>query len=375
MQLTVPKDPFLAALQRCLPAAEQHRPHPTAGMVLLTAAEGRLVVSATNLALLIEESLGPTVIKKAGAIVVSCRRLAAIGAVMSGDTVTISVSDKDHTLKLSSGGQRKAQLSGLAAADYPKVARPEGLTTVELPAAPLRKVIEQVEHAAGDTDRAFLDGVMIESSGGGLDAVALCSSRVAHTRLAVAACPEGAWFLPRYAIKPVLGICGAADDASVSFAVADQRHLFLRAGTVNIAAVLPAESFPDWRKLLGLMQRQPVARISGLMLGHAVRAVLAAASQADETVELTFDAEAKSISLAVHDMASGNHADDVLPCAPLDSARSCTTSVQGRFLQSALAAADSEVILEIATVTDNAPPALFLTTDEGYVSLIMPVGK
>jgi DNA polymerase-3 subunit beta len=371
MQLTVPKAPFLAALQRCAPAAEQHRPHATAGMVLLTAAEGKLVVSATNLQLLIEDKLGAT-IKKAGDVVVSCRRLTALVSVM-GDTLTLSV-DKDHKLKLSSGGQRKAQIAGLAAADYPQLSRPDGLTVVELPAGSLRAVIEQVEHAAGDTDRAFLDGVLVESAGGGIDAVALCSSRVAHTRLAVA-CPEGSWFIPRYAIKPLLGICGSGDDASVSFAVSEQRHLFLQSGSVSIAAVLPAESFPPWRKMLDTMQREPVARVSGLFLGNAVRAVLAAASQSDETVELKFDAEAKSLGVAVHDLASGNHAEDSIPCAPLDQSRSCTTRVQGRYLQSALTAANGEVTLEVASVADGAPPALFLSTDEGYLSLIMPLAK
>lgn len=371
MQLSLPRSDLLHLLHRVAPAADPSRSHPYAGTVLLRADGGRLTATANTLAVLVEETAAAA-IKKPGAIAVPHRRLLALASAAGGDTIHLHA-NAEHVLKLHTGGQRKAQLGGLDALGFPLVER--SAAEQALPAGLLNLLVRRVEHAAGDTDRAFLNGVHLEADDTTLNAVAICGSRVAWASVAHARGP-GSWFLPRMLLRPLLDVTGESEpDRDIKLGTSAST-LTLSAGSVLLAAMLPVGSFPDWRRVIGSMPALPVGHVNSLLLSEAVKAVLAADTQADAVVDMRFDVGEKAVFLSVDDPVAGSHATDVLPFEPADGSTGGITRVQGRFLRDALHAANGRVLLSLGNLqVKNDLAVLGVASEDGYLSLVMPVAK
>lgn len=337
-----------------------------AGLVKLTADGGALSLSTTNLALLVRDSV-PSVVKKPGALTVAHRRLLALVSAMGGEEISLSCA-KGFTLKLTSGGQRKAQLQGASSDDFPGLPEQPAFRQA-MPVDALRTVVSRVEHAIGDSDRAFLDGVRIESDGSWLSGVAMCASRVARARWQFQ--PKvGPWFVPRYALRSLHDVIGdKTEDAQIEIGTTDNAIFFWGNGLM-VAAMLPADSFPDWQRILDGLSQTLVGSVNASFVAEATKAILALDTYAD--VDLSFNAEARTLHMVAKDPESGSNAEDVLPYEPKDP-RSWSTKVQGRFLRDAMLAANESCEISLAAVSKpEDPPALVVSTPS-YLSLVMPV--
>lgn len=374
MHVTISKSEFLHAVGRC--AAVDSRVGTSAGFLLLDARDGALHLTATNNVLLCAETLSTTV-KRPGQAAVPIKRLQALAAVMGGDTLSLE-GGKGHTLRVGSGSQRKAQLAGRDPADFPRSAElDDKMRDCALPRGLLRRGLERVAHAVGDQERAFLDGVHLSVHDGAIDFVALCNSRIAwwspplETPLP---CGDGKWFVPRYALGPTLAVCAGDPEASVRLRTDDRMLRVEDGGTRHVDAAQPVGDFPDWRAVLTSVPQRALGHINASLTADAVKAVLAAAEQGDATTKVAFGAKAHTLTVSVHDTHSGNQAEDVLPYEPeAGSEGDASTMVQGRFLRDALLAADGRVRCALGDLGDKAPPALLLTSADGYTSLVMPV--
>lgn len=367
MQLTLSKNALISALVRCAPGADTGRPQAHAGLVKLVADGARLSLTTTNLSLLVQDSV-PATIKKSGSLTVVHRKLLALVSALGGEDVSLAY-DKNFTLKLTSGSQRKAQLQGAPGNDFPSLPQlPESRQSV--PVEALHSVVSRVEHAIGDTDRAFLDGVRIEADGSWLSGVAMCASRIAHAKWQLRT-RVGPWFVPRYALKSLHEAAGdKAEDAQVEIGTTDNAIFFWGNGLM-VAAMLPAGDFPDWRRLVESMPKSPVGSVNPSFVAESTKAVLALDANAD--IDLAFDAADKTLKLVAKDTESDNNAEDVLPYEPSEH-DSCATKVQGKFLRDAMLAANEncEVLFAVVSQKPEDPAALVVRT-QSYFSLVMPV--
>lgn len=367
MQFSISKTTFLTALNRCAPGADPNRPGAYSGTVLLDAQSNRIVCTATNTSILVQD-VAAAEVKRPGKFALSHRKLVALVQIM-GDQVTLTL-DKG-VVRISSGTKRKGQLAGLIGEDFPRHDESPS-ERQQLPAGPFQRVVARVEHAVGESDRAFLDGVHLESRDGVLHAVAMCGSRIAWAQEPVQGLTgEQDWFLPRYALKAFLGLC--ALDESLAVAKTD-RAVFFWGGETLLVAALPADPFPQWRQIVGDVPKTSVGRVNGYLLTEAVKAVLAA-----EPHDIALEFQGKELRVLAQDPESGNKAEDVLPYDPEGDLGDCSSRVQGRFLKDALVSANADVVLSLGKIghapqgKEELPKALICTTDDGYFCLIMPV--
>jgi len=187
MHFSVQKDTLVRALRDVTSALATRVVQPILSNVLIESNdEASIKFQATDLDLCIETRV-PAVVHTAGAITLPGKKLLEIVSKLPNEVVSFQVnlenSDVSVTCKRS-----KFNITGLPAAEFPKVtdARPE--KSVLMPSMVLKKSIAQTAFAAAGYDASsILGGVYILLDEGNFECTATDGSRLAHRREALTA--------------------------------------------------------------------------------------------------------------------------------------------------------------------------------------------
>lgn len=147
------------------------------GILIASAGEDRVEISAYDLERGMKTSLSAHIIKEGGCVI-NAGKLNRILRVMPDSDVTIEVNDRGIA-KISSG-KSKFELHVLPAADFPHLPELSGERGFTLPGSEFKKIVSQISHAIAQNDqRPALNGAYFSICGNRMTAVATDGSRIA----------------------------------------------------------------------------------------------------------------------------------------------------------------------------------------------------
>jgi len=138
---------------------------PILSNVLLTAADGRLTLAATNLELSVVARVGAKV-DEDGAITIPCRLFQDFVNMLPPERVDLVLDTKTNKLNVRCGDGVSININGLTADDYPQVPAANGDEGIAVPAQAFNEMIGHVVFAAAREDnRPVLTGIMMRFDG------------------------------------------------------------------------------------------------------------------------------------------------------------------------------------------------------------------
>ena len=250
MKLTTKREDLVSKLSIVSRAVSTRAATQALSGVLLTAAEGRVTLSATDLDLGLETTLDADVIAE-GSVLLPGRLLAEVARSLADPTVEIESRESEQDVEIRSGSS-SFHLRVLPAEDFPKLPAPAEEPGLKLPAKELGASIDLVARAASRDDmRPVLTGVFVSGSGSEMTMVATDSYRLAvkRTELRTELGGEIEANIPARALRELGRILSSegVEEAAVSL-LANQA--VFQAGAILLTTRLIEGQFPNFRQLL-----------------------------------------------------------------------------------------------------------------------------
>lgn len=284
MQFTVAKSALLEALQICSSAVPGKSTLPILQNFLLSARNGELLVTATDLDLGVRMSIAVD-LRQAGEVVVPARSLVDI--VRELPDLPVEFTLKDFHLVMRSEGGFSCRLAGTEASDYPALPVLEGEGGFAIPAGTLRMLSEKTLFAVStDQARMALNGVYWEP---GQDRMAMVSTDGHRLGYASAASDLSGFdhgvIVPPKAVSQVLRVA-VGEEALVEVHLADGSARF-KSGVVEIFTKLIEGPYPNYSQVIPKSSAR-VAVVHREDLAAIVRRVATLANRNTRQIRLSF---------------------------------------------------------------------------------------
>lgn len=320
MKFTTTKEALLPALQSVSGALGRGSTMPILDGVLLSAHDGNLQVTATDLE--VQLSSAASVEGEDGRAVAPRKLLDIVRAVPDGE---IRFELKDGRLTVRSGRSRFS-LTALPAEDYPLMDTDEIKQRLTVDLFELLST-SQVAMAKNDV-RYYLNGVMLEAEGNHLRAVATDGHRLAAVEVEASGPLEpGRWIIPR---KAVAELTKFTDEVDLLLGAS---HVRVEAGRRSLSARLIEGKFPDYARVIPTPESYMTANREALK--SALQRVLLLAP-AYGAVGLVIDGDKLTAS------ASNAEHGDAVETLTVESELKLEIGFNGQYLLDALSAGDSE---------------------------------
>ena len=208
MKLTASREDILSPLQSVIGVVERRQTMPVLANVLLSARDDRLSITGTDLEV---ELVATSSRQRAGSgdITVPGRKLLDIFKALPEKTsVTLSTEGERVSLK---AGRSRFTLSSLPAAEFPLVDEINAQQTLTVSQGEFRRLIDKTHFSMAQQDvRYYLNGMLLETEGKSLRAVATDGHRLAlcETELAARAKTAQQVIVPRKGVLELQRILG-----------------------------------------------------------------------------------------------------------------------------------------------------------------------
>ncbi len=223
---------------------------PVLGNILLTAEEGRLRLSATNLELAITCWIGAK-IEDEGSITLPAKTLVDLVNTLPQDTVTLSLTARTQTVNLTCG-RIKASIKGIDAQEFPAIRPADIDNAIQLNVEDLRDMIAAVIFAAAtDQARPILTGVLARLEGNRVTLAASDGFRVAE-RVAHLSTPVDepvTAVIPARALAELGRIINAEDPVYMDLPPGRGQVIFHH-GNVELTSQLIEGTFPAYQNII-----------------------------------------------------------------------------------------------------------------------------
>lgn len=308
MQFTVAKSALLEALQICSSAVPGKSTLPILQNFLLSASEGELRVTATDLDLGVRIAIAVD-LRQAGDIVVPARSL--VDVVRELPDLPVEFTVKDFHLVLRSEGGFTCRLAGVDASEFPALPVLEGEDGFLVGAGALRKLSERTLFAVStDQTRLALNGVLWEPSQGKMAMVSTDGHRMGY---ATAPTSDSlslthSVIIPPKAITQVLRVA-VGEETQVEVHLADGSARF-RCGVVEIFTKLIEGPYPNYSQVVPKSSSR-IATVHRDDLAAIVRRVATLANRNTRQIRLSFAPGRLEISTQNLDL--GGEGRDSLP--------------------------------------------------------------
>ena len=177
MKFTAAREALLKPLQAVIGVVERRQTMPILSNILIVAKDGQIAVTATDLEVELVAS-AEVETESGGEITVSGRKMLDIcRAVPEGSEVIVSLSGEKLSVR---AGRSKFNLATLPAAEFPVVEDIKAGQTIKVSQASLGRLIEKTHFSMAQQDvRYYLDGMLLETGGNHVRAVATDGHRLA----------------------------------------------------------------------------------------------------------------------------------------------------------------------------------------------------
>lgn len=247
MKFTVAREALLKPLHAVIGVVERRQTMPILSNVLLIAKDGRLAISATDLEVeLVAEAEVET--QANGEITVSGRKLLDIcRAVPEGTEIAISLSGEKLSVK---AGRSKFNLVTLPAAEFPVVEDIKAGQTITVSQEALGRLIEKTHFSMAQQDvRYYLNGMLLETGGGHLRAVATDGHRLALCQVELEAkdVEERQVIVPRKGVLELQRLMDGSGDLNIELGA---NHIRIQLENIRFTSKLIDGRFPEYDRVI-----------------------------------------------------------------------------------------------------------------------------
>lgn len=252
MKVSCLQDQLQHALGQVSRAVATKTALPILSNVLLSAQDGQLEISGTNLEIGITTSIDASV-EEAGKITVDARLLAEFVNTLPSDTVRLTSDDVRWQLTVQSG-RDKATINGIDPDDFPVIPK-GGADSFSATVDPqvLRDMINQVEFAAAtDDSRPVLAAVLTRFEGDKLILAAADGFRLAVREETIPDRVSSRFdiLVPARAYRELARIIGDSTEPLTLSITPNQSQLLVKVGATSFLSRLIEGTFPDFRQII-----------------------------------------------------------------------------------------------------------------------------
>src|SRR6516164_7470896 len=292
MKLTATREDFLTPLQSVIGVVERRQTMPVLANVLLAACDGRLHITGTDLEVELVAASAVSV-QQPGDITVPGRKLLDIFRSLPEKTnVTLSTEGERVSLR---AGRSRFTLSSLPAAEFPLVEEINAQQTLSVPQGEFRRLIDKTHFSMAQQDvRYYLNGLLLETDGKALRAVATDGHRLALCEMELAsgkAKTTHQVIVPRKGVLELQRILGT--EGTIDLAVGTN-HLRAQIGDIRFTSKLIDGRFPEYGRVIPAKPPRTV-RADRELLRHALQRPSILANEKYRGVKLALKSNAMTI--------------------------------------------------------------------------------
>jgi DNA polymerase III subunit beta len=247
MKLTATREDILTALQSVIGVVERRQTMPVLANVLLSAHDNRLSITGSDLEVELVATSSVTV-QQAGDITVPGRKFLDIFRSLPEKTnVTLSTEGERVSLR---AGRSRFTLSSLPAAEFPLVEEINAQQTLTLAQGEFRRLIDKTHFSMAQQDvRYYLNGLLLESDGNALRAVATDGHRLALCEMELPGAAKGTHqvIIPRKGVLELQRILGT--EGTIELAVGTN-HVRAQIGDIRFTSKLIDGRFPEYGRVI-----------------------------------------------------------------------------------------------------------------------------
>lgn len=362
MRLTCQRDELAGKLALAARTASSKSTIPILGQVLLTADDGVVRLSSTDMELSLRVPVDAS-IAESGAVVVP--RLATdIVRTLADGQVEIEHRANEGVVSVS-GGQSSFTLNCLQAGEFPDLPADEG-TGITMPVAPFVLTADRVARAASrDDTRPVLTGVLVRIGPDGLTMVATDSYRLAvmQTPLEDPPAETREAIVPARALQEASRLAGAMKADTIELVIGESQAIF-RIGDARLISRLIDGQFPDYRQLVPEQFEHEVVFDRAELA--AVLSRIGVLAQRSAPVRLAFEQGQVTVSATSEQLGEGHES---VPVAY--TGESFEIGFNAEFLRDGVDNTSGDE-LRIGLISPLRP-GLLRGGDDGYRYLLMPI--
>lgn len=247
MKLTATREEILGPVQHVIGVVERRQTMPVLSNVLLNARDDRLSITGTDLEVELVSTIALKVMSPGDITVPGRKLLDILRALAEGATVTISLEGDRLVVR---SGRSRFTLSTLPAAEFPLVDEINAQQVLRLPQADFKRLVDKVHFSMAQQDvRYYLNGMLLESEGGKLRAVATDGHRLALCEASLQERVTGKQqvILPRKGVLELQRMLGNEGDLALTVGT---NHVRCEIGDIRFTSKLIDGRFPEYSRVV-----------------------------------------------------------------------------------------------------------------------------
>jgi len=284
MKCVISREALLAGLQIVQNVVSTRTTLPILGNALVQAADGKLVISTTDLDTGIRASVEAEVIK-GGATTLPARRLFSIIRELPAAELTLEVDSKQ--IATITSGASFFKIIGLPEEDFPPFPKGDGAKSFKISQGVFRDMLKRTAYAIStDESRYVLNGVLLSFKDNKLSLVATDGRRLALVEQDLEF-PKGSEveaILPTKAVQELQRILRDEEPLNISFA---ENQVSFDLGTTFLYSKLIEGNYPNYKQVVPAEAKERIVLEREIFL-NAVRRVALLSSEKSNSVKLIF---------------------------------------------------------------------------------------
>ncbi len=290
MKITLERDVLLKTLSHVLGAVEKRNTIPVLSFILVQAKNSQVTFTATDLDLVISETIDSAV-EKDGEATIQAHTLFDIARKLA-DKSTIDIQSSEGRVTLISGRSRY-KLASLPSRDFPNLETQEFPHHFKLPASELLMLIDKTRFAISTEEtRYYLNGIYLHAIKVGdetlLRSVATDGHRLAQTSLPL---PEGAEnipgvIVPRKTVENLRKLLDDHQEAHVEISLSENAVRFNILGAFLTSKLIDG-TFPNYERVIPTNNDKTIL-LDRAQFSHAIDRVSVVATDKTKAVKLSF---------------------------------------------------------------------------------------
>ena len=248
MNLTTSRESLLRPLQAVIGVVERRQTMPILANVLMVVKDDVLSITATDLEVELVAASSLDEVKVPGEITVPARKLLDICRALP-DECTVHLQMDGDRLVVKSGRSRFV-LSTLAAADFPIIEDIDATREISLAQTDARRLIDKTHFSMAQQDvRYYLNGLLLETGGGFVRAVATDGHRLAVAEVTVEGQSDAVQqvIIPRKGVLELQRLLGGGETIDVAIGT---NHVRASVGDIRFTSKLIDGRFPDYDRVI-----------------------------------------------------------------------------------------------------------------------------
>src|SRR5690606_21500656 len=271
MKFSAERETILAPLQAVIGVVERRQTMPILANVLVTARDGRISVTATDLE--VELVAGAAVeVQQNGEVTLPGRKfLDIVRALPDKAIVTVSLDGERVVVR---SKKSRFSLMTLPASDFPAIEDIRAQHTLSITQAALKRLLDKTHFSMAQQDvRYYLNGMLLESDGKVLRTVATDGHRLAFCEAAL----EAGGSAPHQVIVPRKGVLELqrllGGEGTVELAIGSN-HVRAQIGDIRFTSKLIDGRFPEYGRVIPAAPSKNVTADRDLLRGALQRAAI-----------------------------------------------------------------------------------------------------